>query len=134
QVRLENTASLGEALDRIAVAVHDLQPGAWLRGTGWRSGDWSPQVEPTKEDLDRVTGDIPTALMARDYHSLWLNSAAPGHANGHLEVAGGVVVRDERGEPTGVLRVECAWHFRVVHGHPTEDELAEASLDDVCIT
>ena len=50
--------------------------------------------------------------MARDYHSLWLNSAALAHANGDLEAEGGVVVRDERGEPTGVLREECAWHFR----------------------
>ena len=79
---------------------------------GWRAGDWSPPTEPTKEALDRVTGDTPAALMARDYHSLWLNSAALAHANGDLEVAGGVVERDERGEPTGVLREECAWHFR----------------------
>ncbi|TML56887.1 MAG: amidohydrolase, partial [Actinobacteria bacterium] len=108
QVRLEGTASLDEALQRIAAATSEVQPGGWLRGMGWRSGDWSPPTEPTKEALDRVTGDTPTALMARDYHSLWLNSAALARANGDLEVAGGVVVRDERGEPTGVLREECA--------------------------
>ena len=50
--------------------------------------------------------------MARDYHSLWLNSAALARANGDLQVPGGVVERDEHGEPTGVLREECAWHFR----------------------
>ena len=133
QIRLEDATSLEEALDRVAAAAADVQPGRWLRGLGWRSGDWSPRVEPTKEDLDRVTGDIPTALMARDYHSLWLNSAALAHANGNLETAGGVVVRDEQGEPTGVLREECAWHFRDAHVHPTEDELVEASRDGVRI-
>src|ERR1700755_2073353 len=61
-VRLEDTASLGEALDRVAGARGDARPGAWLRGTGWRSGDWSPPAEPTKEQLDRVTGDTPAAL------------------------------------------------------------------------
>jgi predicted amidohydrolase YtcJ len=100
---------------------------------GWRSGDWSPPQEPTKEDLDRVTGGVPTALMARDYHSLWLNSAALARANGDLEVPGGVVVRDEHGEPTGVLREECAWHFRDMHVRPTEDEMVEASRAGVRI-
>ena len=133
QVRLEGTASLDEALQRVAAATHEVKPGGWLRGMGWRAGDWSPPIEPTKEALDRVTGDTPTALMARDYHSLWLNSAALAHANGDLEAEGGVVVRDERGEPTGVLREECAWHFRDTYVRPTEDEMVEASREGVRI-
>ncbi|MGZ8707529.1 MAG: amidohydrolase, partial [Gaiellaceae bacterium] len=133
QIRLEGTASLDEALQRVAAATLEVQPGRWLRGMGWRTGDWSPPTEPTKEALDRVTGDTPTALMARDYHSLWLNSAALAHANGDLDAKGGVVVRDERGEPTGVLREECAWHFRDAYVRPTEDELVDASREGVRI-
>jgi predicted amidohydrolase YtcJ len=133
QIRLEGTASLDEALQRVAAATPDVRPGSWLRGMGWRAGDWSPPTEPTKEALDRVTGDTPTALMARDYHSLWLNSAALAHANGDLEAQGGVVVRDERGEPTGVLREECAWHFRDTYVRPTEDEMVDASREGVRI-
>src|SRR5207237_9600680 len=101
QVRLEGTQSLDEALQRVAAAARDVEPGRWLRGTGWRSGDWSPAVEPTKEALDRVTGDTPAALMARDYHSLWLNPAALARANGDLEAEGRVGLRDAAGEPTG---------------------------------
>jgi hypothetical protein len=133
QVRLEDVATLDEALERIAAAARDIQPGHWLRGTGWRSGDWSPPTEPTKEALDRVTGDTPAALMARDYHSLWLNSAALARADGDLDVEGGVVVRDADGEPTGVLREECAWHFRDMHVRPTEDEMVEAAREGVRI-
>jgi predicted amidohydrolase YtcJ len=133
QVRLEGATSLDEALQRVAAATREVPPGSWLRGMGWRAGDWSPPTEPTKEALDRVTGDTPTALMARDYHSLWLNSAALARANGDLEAEGGVVVRDERGEPTGVLREECAWHFRDTHVRPTEDELVDASREGVRI-
>src|SRR5438105_4458322 len=51
-VRLEGAASLDEALERVAAAARAVQPGRWLRGTGWRSGDWSPPVEPTKEERD----------------------------------------------------------------------------------
>jgi predicted amidohydrolase YtcJ len=131
QVRLEGTATIEEAVARVAEAAADVEPGRWLRGTGWRSGDWSPSVEPTKEALDAVTGDTPTALMARDYHSLWLNSAALARANGDLHVPGGVVEVDARGEPTGVLREECAWHFRDTYVRPTDDEMVEASRDGV---
>jgi predicted amidohydrolase YtcJ len=130
QVRLEGTSTIDEALERVARAAADAQPGRWLRGTGWRSGDWSPVEEPTKEALDRVTGDTPTALMARDYHSLWINSAALALADGNdLTQDGGVVELDAKGEPTGVLREECAWDFRDTYVRPTEDELVEASRE-----
>ena len=82
-----------------------------LRGHGWRSGDWSGE-EPTREHLDRVTPGVPAAMVARDHHSLWLNSAALALAGGDLEVEGGVVERDARGEPTGVLREEASWRFQ----------------------
>jgi predicted amidohydrolase YtcJ len=131
QIRLEGTQSLDEALSRVAGAVKDLEAGGWLRGLGWRSGDWSPPVEPTKEALDAVTGDVPVALMSKDYHSLWLNSAALTFANGDLQVPGGVVERDERGQPTGVLREECAWHFRDTYSRPSEEELLDASRECV---
>jgi predicted amidohydrolase YtcJ len=131
QVRLEGARSLDEALARVREAAASVPEGRWLRGLGWRNGDWSPPVEPTKEDLDAVTGDVPTALMARDYHSLWLNSAALARANGDLQVPGGVVERDENGEPTGVLREECAWHFRDVHVRPSHDEMVVASREGI---
>jgi len=112
QIRLEGTRSLEEAVARVAASAGESPPDRWLRGTGWRSGDWEPSVEPTKEALDAVTGDAPAALMAKDGHSLWLNSAALSAAHGDLHVPGGVVERDDDGEPTGVLREESAWEFR----------------------
>jgi predicted amidohydrolase YtcJ len=126
EIRLEGARSLDEAVARVAEAVPSVPAGRWLRGFGWRSGEWNPPVEPTKDALDRVTGDTPTALMAKDYHSLWLNSAALAHANGELQVPGGVVEVDDRGEPTGVLREECAWHFRDSHAAPSDEESVDA--------
>ena len=126
EVRLEDTRSLDEALARIRDALGDVRPGGWLRGRGWRSGDWEPDVEPRKEDLDQLGGDTPVALMARDSHSVWLNSAALARANGDLHVPGGVVEVDERGEPTGVLREESCWHFRDAYIETTDDEYVEA--------
>ena len=97
QVRLEDARSLGEALDRVAGGLAAVPPGAWLRGVGWRDGDWTEA--PTRAALDRVAGETPVALFSKDYHSLWLNGAGLARASGELDTPGGVVVRDERGEP-----------------------------------
>jgi hypothetical protein len=133
EVRLEGAASLEEALARVETAAATAEPERWLRGRGWRSGDWSPEVEPTRQALDAVTGDTPTALMARDYHSLWLNTAGLAAANGNLAVAGGVVELDEAGEPTGVLREESAWSFRDRFLLASDDEYVDVMRDGLKI-
>jgi predicted amidohydrolase YtcJ len=124
QVRLEGAAALDEALDRVREGMTGLTPGRWLRGQGWRDADWAEP--PTKEALDAVTGDVPAALLAKDYHSLWLNSAALALANGDLQVPGGVVEVDDRGEPTGVLREESAWRFKELYVETSDDEYLDA--------
>jgi predicted amidohydrolase YtcJ len=126
EVRLEDTRSLEEALARVREAAASAPDGRWLRGRGWRSGDWSPAIEPTKESLDELAPDRPVALMARDSHSVWLNSAALARADDELQVPGGVVERDDRGEPTGVLREESCWQFRDRYIETTDAEYVEA--------
>jgi hypothetical protein len=125
EVKLDGCASLEEALGRIRDAPRPGE-GGWLRGYGWRSGDWQPQREPTRHDLDAIAADVPVAMIAKDYHSIWLNSAALRRAGGDLEVPGGVVERDEQGEPTGVLREEAAWRFKDRHMVVPDDEYVEA--------
>jgi len=124
EVRLEGTTSVEEVVSHVRDALGSVRAGGWLRGRGWRSGGWPEQ--PTKEALDAIAGDVPVALLAHDSHSLWLNSAALARADGDLEVAGGVVERDERGEPTGVLREESCWRFRDRHIEISTAEYVEA--------
>jgi predicted amidohydrolase YtcJ len=121
-VKLDRVESLEEAVER--VRTHP-RHGEWVRGTGWRSATW--ETQPTKEALDEVTGAAPAALWAKDYHSLWLNSAALALAGGDVEVDGGVVERDESGEPTGVLREEAAWQYRARFGAVPDEEWDEAT-------
>ena len=124
QARLEGARSLDEALERVSAALAQVAPGGWLRGLGWRDGDWPDS--PTRAALDRVAGDVPVALMSKDYHSLWLNSAALARADGPLETPGGVVERGEQGELLGVLRENAAWSFRDRYVRPGVDEMVEA--------
>ncbi|MEX0675217.1 MAG: amidohydrolase [Gaiellaceae bacterium] len=120
ELRLEETRTVEEALDRVREALPSVPAGAWLRGRGWRD------LEPTRQALDAVTGDVPTALLARDSHSLWVNSAALARADGDLRVPGGVVEVDEAGEPTGVLREESAWRFRDTVVETSDEEYLDA--------
>jgi predicted amidohydrolase YtcJ len=122
EVRLDGTDSVEEALER--VRLHGAG-GEWIRGTGWRDAEWPER--PTAAALDAVTGTRPAALWARDYHSLWLNTAALARADGELDADGGVVERDAQGRPTGILREEAAWTFRERYTLGTEDEYVEAT-------
>src|SRR5579862_8133454 len=123
EIALDGCRSLEEAVGRVRDAD---TPGTWLRGYGWRSGDWPEGREPSAADLDPITGDRPAALIAKDYHSLWLNSAALALAGGDLEVEGGVVERDAAGEPTGVLREESCWRFKERYMRVADDEYLDA--------
>jgi predicted amidohydrolase YtcJ len=131
QVRLEGAESRAEAVARVAEALPGVPPGGWLRGLGWRDAVWTEP--PSRAALDAVAPDVPVALMSRDYHSLWLNSAALGRAGGDLDAPGGVVERDERGEPTGVLRENAAWKFRDRHSLPKVDEMTEACREGLAV-
>jgi predicted amidohydrolase YtcJ len=127
-VRLDGAGSRAEALDR--VRRHGAR-GTWVRGTGWRDSGW--EAPPTRAALDDVTGETPAALWSKDYHSLWLNSAALARAGGDLETDGGVVERDAAGEPTGVLREWSAWRFRDRHVTVAEDEWVDATREGIRI-
>jgi predicted amidohydrolase YtcJ len=126
-VRLHGCASLAEALDAVRAAARD---GSWLRGQGWRDADWS-DGRPTRQALDEIEPARPAMLISKDYHALWLNSAALALAGGDLEVEGGVVVRDAGGEPTGVLYERAAWQFKERYARAPDDEYVEAMREGV---
>ncbi|MFV0625310.1 amidohydrolase [Sphingomonas sp. ac-8] len=103
---LLDVTSRAEFVDRIGRAVRSLAPGEWLRG-----GPWDEQrfggVLPHREWIDAVTPDTPVAIPRTDLHSLFLNSVAlrlAGITRDTPDPAGGVIERDARGEPTGVLK------------------------------
>jgi predicted amidohydrolase YtcJ len=77
----------------------------WIRGRGWNPHLWHGRA-PHRAVLDAVVADRPIALQSHDMHALWVNSAAL-HAAGidgsTADPDGGRIVRDETGEPTGLL-------------------------------
>ena len=109
---LEGCDTRAEVATRVAESARTLERGAWLLGRGWREGDWSDGAPPHRETLDSACEDVPAALVSKDGHSLWLNTAAIKTATVRLDELGAIVERDSTGEPTGVLREEAAWDFQ----------------------
>jgi len=97
--------SRAAALTRVAayLAAH---PGSTaVVGRGWDANVWSEA--PDRASLDRVTVDRPVVLHSKDFHSLWVNSAAlalAGVTRSTPDPPGGRFVRDAAGAPNGVVR------------------------------
>lgn len=106
QPDLLDVRSRDEFVARIGAAVRDLPKGQWLTGGPWDEQRMGGQL-PRKEWIDAVSPDTPVAIPRTDLHSLFLNSAAlrlVGIDRNTPDIPGGVIERDERGEPTGVLK------------------------------
>jgi predicted amidohydrolase YtcJ len=126
-IRLEETTSAEDAAARMAPGVAGVAPGRWLRAQGFRETNW-PEL-PTKEVLDAVTGETPAAVISKDFHAIWLNSAGIAKAGSDLrryDVPGGVVELGPDGGPTGLIREESAWRFKEEHLELTDEEYLEA--------
>jgi hypothetical protein len=105
QVELDGAAQLAEALTRIQ-AWAAARPEGWIQGRGWDQNLWPSKSFPTAADLDPATGVRPAALRRVDGHALWVNSAAlkaAGIDRNSPDPAGGRILRDAQGAPTGVL-------------------------------
>jgi len=105
EVRLFETRSKEECAERVRERQRSTPPGRWIRGRGWDQNDWEDTTFPTAGDL-RGTDANPVYLIRIDGHAAWLNRKALevcGITRDTPDPEGGRVVRDERGEPTGVL-------------------------------
>lgn len=100
-------AASGEAVARIvADAAAQARPGEWITGRGWDQNLWPGRQFPDRAILDRAAPRNPVALVRVDGHATWANSAACAAAEISRDTpdpTGGIVVKDARGEPTGLL-------------------------------
>jgi len=78
----------------------------WVLGRGWNQVLWTKNRFPNAETLDNAVPGKPVALNRIDGHAMWANSEAlkrAGISKDSLDPAGGEIIRDENGNPTGVL-------------------------------
>ena len=87
--------------------------GKWIEGRGWHQGKWKvtpqPNVEgyPVADALSRVSPDHPVVLTHGTGHMCLANARAmelAGVTAATKAPAGGEILRDAKGQPTGVFR------------------------------
>lgn len=106
-VNLVGSKSLEEMQERIAARAKTTAPGEWILGEGWDHTMWPTKTTPTRQDLDKVTGDHPAIFGRVDGHIAVANSAAlkaAGITKDTKAPTGSAIDHDANGEPTGILR------------------------------
>lgn len=108
QLRLEEARSAPDVAQMVAEAARKTPPGRPILGAGWSANDWPADAPaPSAKMLDDAAPDHPVLLDSRCRHIAWANRAALALASVTRDTpdpAGGEIVRDATGEPSGLLR------------------------------
>jgi predicted amidohydrolase YtcJ len=105
-VQLRDAATREEFVSRIRAFAATVPAGTWITGGDWDHTLWGGDL-PRRDWIDTATPEHPVWVSRLDGHMALANSAAlraAGVTRGVRDVAGGEIVRDERGEPTGLLK------------------------------
>ncbi|MGH7466648.1 MAG: amidohydrolase [Longimicrobiales bacterium] len=130
EVDLSTARSPQEATQRVAQLGRPRASG-WLLGRGWNPHHWGGDY-PQRDTLDVVVPDRPAAFQSHDMHALWVNTRAlelSGIGADTPDPAGGRIVRDAKGVPTGTLLENAA--LMVIRHIPTpgDAEVSAAVFD-----
>ncbi|MTJ01353.1 amidohydrolase [Idiomarina piscisalsi] len=106
QVDLRDSTSVKDAAQRVK-RYADTQPSLpWITGRSWNQENWEEKRFPRASDLDELVNERPVWLTRVDGHAGWANSEAlrlAGIDKDTVSPDGGEIVKDENGQPTGVL-------------------------------
>ncbi|MDH3284889.1 MAG: amidohydrolase [Acidobacteriota bacterium] len=103
---LVGARTLEETLARVSAHAAAHPKDRWVLGRGWDQNDWPGKAWPDADRLEEAVPGRPSALTRVDGHALWLNRtalAAAGIGTGTPDPAGGAILRDAAGRPTGIL-------------------------------
>jgi len=117
EIDLMGVKTYEELIQKVGEAAAIAKPGDWITGRGWHQDKWLKMPEKTvkgfqtHDALSAVSPNNPVYLAHASGHASFVNQKAMDLAgitplrseNPTQEVEGGEVLRDELGNPTGVL-------------------------------
>jgi predicted amidohydrolase YtcJ len=142
-VDLTGVKTLDEFRERLRAKVETAKAGDWILGGGWDETMWPVKTLPSRWDLDEVSGGHPVFLDRVDGHLAVANTRALQLASitiASKDPQGGLIDRDENGQPTGILRDTAQQAVRAVIPVPTHEmrrhgiEVALADLAEHGVT
>ncbi len=121
-------AGIEDIVAAVSKCTKQASPGAWVYGGGWKND--SPIVKQfDKALLDKVSPNNPVLLMDTTGHNGWANSkalAAGGYTRASIDPPDGKIVRNARGEPTGLVYESPAAKLR--YSMPTSNTKEASDL------
>ena len=100
------------AIELVEQAVKKSQPSDWITGRGWHQEKWdklsgqSINGYPVHKSISTVSPDNPVILKHASGHAIFVNAKAMEIAaiNANTKTPeGGEIIKDEKGNPTGIL-------------------------------
>jgi predicted amidohydrolase YtcJ len=138
-LNLTTVKNWDEVVAMVKDAAAKARPGEWIRGRGWHQEKWDkrpePAVEgfPTHHSLSAVSPNNPVVLGHSSGHASFANAKAielAGVTRKTKNPPGGEILKDAKGEPTGLFRETAddlldAAYTRAREGMKPEEREAE---------
>ncbi len=128
---LRAMTSLEEMKAAVRRRDRELPEGAWLLGRGYNEQLLAEGRQPTRWDLDAAAPNRPVALTRTCGHMIVGNSRAltiAGVGRSTPDPAGGAILRDASGEPTGLVQENAMGFLKAVIPEPRRAEYEEMVL------
>jgi len=109
---LRDAKNWDQIVAMVAAAAKEAKPGTWILGSGFHQAKWDrppePNVQgfPVQESLSRVSPRNPVWLTHASGHAGFANAEAlreAGVTKAMPDPVGGEILRDQQGNPTGLL-------------------------------
>ncbi len=107
RIDLRSSRTPEEFIGRLKAFALERRPGEWILGGDWDHENWAGSPLPARQWIDSVTPNNPVFIDRLDGHMALANTAAlrlAGITRRTEDASGGVIVRDPRGEPTGIFK------------------------------
>ncbi len=127
--RPEATNSIAQLVARIRERAESQPPDRWVRARGYDDARFAENRHPNRTDLDLAAPEHPVFVVRACGHIAVANTKAlqlAGVTATTQDPEGGVIDRDEHGEPTGVLRESAMRFVSNIIQEPSADEIADA--------
>jgi predicted amidohydrolase YtcJ len=134
-LKLMPTTSWDQIVSMVGDAARTAKPGEWIIGRGWHQEKWTkrpePNVEgfPTHASLDAVSPNNPVLLTHASGHASFVNAKAMELSDINRSTpnpAGGEILKDASGNPTGLLRETASG---LVHSNLGDPERSRKALE-----
>lgn len=128
-VNLSGTRSPKQVAELVEEATAKTRLGGWIRGIGWNAKYWKTGISRVGRILDKVAPDNFVFLVSSDGQAVWVNRKVlqlAGIDRKTKAPQGGEIVRNSKGEPTGILVGSAISLVASKIPPPSDDEMEDA--------